>query len=210
MAADGRLVCSSDDDHDSRPKTESCSLDPEACELEYLHLNGDKLLWLNDLDSLKNFVVNVLKLQGKWLTPGGNTKQFKSSNGNVIINWYNKKQQTLNFQGHDGPGLKDKLVELVRKKPGTLTDVQAPEPLVSTEQTMQPSLSEEANSCHRNSGILIDDESPQNCPQQRPNPEIVTDIEGLKLDLLILQKTVEENTKLLSIIECFHVTSSNS
>ena len=180
MAADGRLVCSSDDDHDSRPKPESCSLDPEACELEYPHLNGDKLLWLNDLDSLKNFVVNVLKLQG-----------------NVIINWYNKKQQTLNFQGRDGPGLKDKLVELVRKKPGTLTDVQAPEPLVSTEQTMQPSLSEEANSCHRNSGILIDDESPQNCPQQRPNPEIVTDIEGLKLDLLILQKTVEENTKAL-------------
>ena len=65
MAAEGRLVCSSDDDHDSLPKTESCSLNPEACELEYLHFNGDKLLWSNDLDSLKNFVVNVLKLQGK-------------------------------------------------------------------------------------------------------------------------------------------------
>ena len=133
MAADGRLVCSSDDDHDLLPNTESCWLEPEACELEYLRLNGDKLVLSNDLDSLKNFVVNVLKLQGKWLTPGGNTKQFKSSNGNVIINWYNKKQQTLNFQGRDGPGLKDKLVELVRKKP---------EPLVSIEQTMQPSLSE--------------------------------------------------------------------
>ena len=63
-----------------------------------------------------------------------------------------------------------------------------------------PSLSEEANSCHRNSGMLIDDESPPNCTQERPNPEFVIDIEGLKLDLLILQKTVEENTKLLSII----------
>jgi len=67
----------------------------------------------------------------------------KTSNGNVIINWYDKKQLTLNFQGRDGPGLKDKLVELVRKKLGTLTDLQAPESLVSTEQTMQPSLSEE-------------------------------------------------------------------
>ena len=183
MAADGRLVCSSDDDHDSLSKTEFCSLGPEACELEYLRLNGDKLVWLNDLDSLKNFVVNVLQLQGKWLTPGGNTKQFKSSNGNVIINWYNKKQQTLNFQGRDGPGLKDKLVELVREKPGTLTDLQAPEPLASTERTMQPSLSEEANSCHLNGGTSIDDESSPNCPQQRSNSEIVTDIEGLKLDL---------------------------
>ena len=126
--------------------------------------------------------------------------QYESSNGNVIINWYNKKQQTLNFQGRDGPGLKDKLVELVRKKPGTLTDLQAPEPLASTERTMQPSLSEEANSCHLNGGTSIDDESSPNCPQQRSNSEIVTDIEGLKLDLLILQKTVEENTKLLSII----------
>ena len=200
MAADGRLVCSSDDDHDSLSKTEFCSLEPEACELEYLRLNGDKLVWLNDLDSLKNFVVNVLQLQGKWLTPGGNTKQFKSSNGNVIINWYNKKQQTLNFQGRDGPGLKYKLVELVPKKPGTLTNLQAPEPVASTERTMQPSLSEEANSCHLNGGTSIDDESSPNCPQQRSNSEIVTDIEGLKLDLLILQKTVEENTKLLSII----------
>lgn len=60
---------------------------------------------------------------------------------------------------------------------------------------MWPSLSEEAKSCHCNSEILIDDESPPNCTQERPNPEIVTDI-----DLIILQKTVEENTKLLSII----------
>lgn len=198
MAADGRLVCGSGDHHDS--KTESCSLNPEVCELESLHFNGDKLLWSNDLESLKNFVVNVLKLQGKWLTPGGNTKQFKSSNGNVIINWYNKKQQTLNFQGRDGPALRDSLVELVRKKPGTSVDLQGPELLVSTEQTMQPCLAVEAISCNRNSGILIDDESPPNCTQERPNPETSADIEGLKLDLLILQKKVEENTRLLSII----------
>ena len=135
MAADGRLVCGSGDHHDSLPKTESCSLNPEVCELESLHFNGDKLLWSTDLESLKNFVVNVLKLQRKWLTPGGNTKQFKSSNGNVIINRYNKKQQTLNFQVRDGPPLRDKLVELVPKKRGTSVDLQGPELLVSTEQT---------------------------------------------------------------------------
>ena len=67
-------------------------------------------------------------------------------------------------------------MELVRKKPGTSTDLQ---PLVSTEQTMQSSLSEEANSCHCNSRTVIDDESPPNCTHERPNPEILTDIEGL-------------------------------
>ena len=49
MAADGRLVCNPDDDHDSLPKTESCSLHPEACELEYLLFNGDKKFWSNEL-----------------------------------------------------------------------------------------------------------------------------------------------------------------
>ena len=46
-------------------------------------------------------------------------------------------------------------MELVQKKPGTSTDLQIPEPLVSTQQTMQISLSEEANSCHRNRRILV-------------------------------------------------------
>ena len=69
---------------------------------------------------------------------------------------------------------------------------------------MQPSISEEANSCQLNDGTSINDDSSPNCPQQRPNSEIVTGIEGLKLDLLLLQKTVEENTKLLSIVNTKH------
>ena len=88
--ADGRSLCSSEADavHVLEPESSS--------------LNG-KLVWMNDLESLKKFGENVLKLQGKWLTPGGNTKQSKCSNDNVIINWYSKKQRTLNFQGRDGP-----------------------------------------------------------------------------------------------------------
>ena len=92
-------------------------------------------------------------------------------------------------------------MELVREKPGTSVDLQGPELLVLSEKTMQPCLAVEANSCHRNGGILINDESPpNNCTQERPNPETSADIQGLKLDLLILQKKVEENTRLLSII----------
>ena len=143
---DGQFVALHDDDHVLLSTTESFSLNAEVYELEYLYLNDDKLLWTNDLELLKNFVENVLKQQGKWLTPGGNTKQFKSSNGSVIINWYNKKQQTLSFQGRDGPSLRDKLVDLVQKKSGKTTDFQDPDPLVSTEQTTQPSLLREDNS----------------------------------------------------------------
>lgn len=43
-----------------------------------------------------------------------------------------------------------------------------------------------------------DGEYPLNGTQAQSTSEIISDIEGLKLDLLILQKQVEENTKLLS------------
>ena len=40
--ADGRSICSSDDDHALLSKTESCSLNPEVYELNYLHLKSHK------------------------------------------------------------------------------------------------------------------------------------------------------------------------
>ena len=55
--------------------TESYQLNLKWCELQSLKLNGERLTWTNNLESLKNFVENGLKLQGKWSSPGGNVKQ---------------------------------------------------------------------------------------------------------------------------------------
>ncbi|CAH3195731.1 unnamed protein product, partial [Porites evermanni] len=121
---------------------ESYQLNLKWCELQSLKLNGERLTWTNNLESLKNFVENGLKLQGKWSSPGGNVKQFKSSNNNLVINWYNKKQLTLCFQGRDGPSLKDKLVKFIQNKQGTEADT--PVSYASTtEQEIPPS--QEAN-----------------------------------------------------------------
>ena len=64
-----------------------------------------------------------LTATGKWTSPGGNMKQFKSTNENVIVNWYSKKQQTLCFQGRDGHTLKDRLVQLVQNMPEMTTNM---------------------------------------------------------------------------------------
>ena len=134
---------------------------------------------MNDLESLKKFVQNVLKLQGKWLTPGGNTKQFKCSNGNVIINWYSNKQQTLNFQGRDGPALKDKLIELVHKKARKTTETQDANSLSSTEQSFQPfTLLQETDNGQSDFQTSTGGESLLNGSEKRPNSEIIADIEG--------------------------------
>ena len=89
----------------------------ESCDLQHLQLKGDLLAWKSSLDSLKNFVMCDLQIQGKWTLPVGNMKQFKSTDKNLVINWYCKKQQTLCFKGRDGPTLKDRLAQLVQNMP---------------------------------------------------------------------------------------------
>ena len=175
--------------------TESYQLNLKWCELQSLKLNGERLTWTNNLESLKNFVENGLKLQGKWSSPGGNVKQFKSSNNNLVINWYNKKQLTLCFQGRDGPSLKDKLVKFIQNKQGTEADTPVSD-ASTTEQEIPPS--QEANGICSNRLASAADAGLENSIQERSNSVISADIEGLKLDLLILQKKVEANTSLLS------------
>jgi len=57
--ADGRSICSSDAGAVHVSETEFPSLIPESCKLECLQLNDGKLVWMNDLESLKKFVENV-------------------------------------------------------------------------------------------------------------------------------------------------------
>ena len=89
-----------------------------------------KINWKQSLCKIWRDKQKVLWYFPKW--------PIKSSNNNVIFNCYKRKQQTLSFQCRDGPSLRDKLVDLVQKKPGTTTDLQHPGLSVSTEQATQP------------------------------------------------------------------------
>ena len=190
---DGCTLPSSDDNPSSEDnqfveaEMESFLPNLETSDLQHLQLKGDRLAWKSSLDSLKSFVMCDLQQQGKWTSPGGNMKQFKSNN--LIINWYSKKQQTLCFQGRDGPTLKERLVQLVQNMPEMTTDTPDSNTLPSTtavhteSQTMSPSTLAEGQ---------------ENLTKQRSYSMVTADIEGLKLDLLILQKKVEENANLLS------------
>jgi len=139
-----------------------------------------------------------LQKQGKWTSPSGNKKQFKSTDKNLIINWYSEKQQTLCFQVRDGPTLKDRLVQLVQSMPEMTTNM--PDSNTSTTAvqaenlTMLPStLSEDFIR-----QISADREGHESSTQERSHSMVNANIEGPKLDLLILQKKVEENADLLS------------
>lgn len=105
---DGCTPLSSDDNQFVDAEMDSFLPNLESSDLQHLQLKGDRLAWKSSLDSLKSFVMCDLQQQGKWTSPGGNMKQFKSNNKNLIINWYSKKQHTLCFQGRDGPTLKER------------------------------------------------------------------------------------------------------
>ena len=56
---------------------------------------GTRIKWTNDLESLKNFVENIIGLVGRWKSPGGKSKQFVSSNFDLVMTWYPGKQNTF-------------------------------------------------------------------------------------------------------------------
>ena len=114
---DGCTLSSSDDNQFVDAEMDSFLPNLESSDLQHLQLKGDRLAWKSSLDSLKSFVMCDLQHQGKWTSPGGSMKQFKSNNNNLIINWYSKKQHTLCFQGRDGPTSKERLVQLVQNMP---------------------------------------------------------------------------------------------
>ena len=77
------------------------------------------------------------------------------------------------------PALKEKLLELVHKKPGETTDTQDANSLSSTEQSFQSSTPlQETGSGQRNPQTLTNGECPPNGTQAQSTSEIISDIEG--------------------------------
>ena len=193
--ADQRKSSCSDNGANLMTDNDLYKLELDGSDLQFLQLNGERLMWTGDLESLKKFVEKRLNQQGKWTSPGGNSKQFKSSNNNLTMTWYNKKQLTLAFQGRDGSLLKSKLVDLVFNKKAR-ADSSVSNVSTTTEQENSSLPGEESS--YANQHPKGTEGEPVNFSEERLDPIIIADIEGLKLDLLILQKKVDINTGLLS------------
>ncbi len=102
------------------------NIDKESVELlnnqTHLIYDGIRIKWLKDLCSLKNFVHNVVGLNGVCKSPGGKSKQFIDSNLDLIKTRYPGKQNTLSFHGKEGEPLKRYLVSVLQTNPVKNTD----------------------------------------------------------------------------------------
>ena len=69
-----------------------------------------KLIWTDSLESLQDFVEEVLNLtNGKWSSPGGDTKMYESQD--VVIKWH-MKTQTLAVHEGENSQIEEKLMSL--------------------------------------------------------------------------------------------------
>ena len=173
--ADGHDISGSDDEAVWEPDTELYPLELDGSDWQYLQLNGERLIWTSDLESLKSFVENCLQQQEKWSSPGANKKQFKSCNDKLVITWYFKKQLTLVFQGQDGPFLKEKLFKLVQDKPEMITD------------------SPNRSTSHNESQQTTD-----NGADSGSENSLFAELKDINYNLTVLRKQVDDNTSSLS------------
>lgn len=112
------------DSHDTLSSVFGDKFEPNDLNLEairalndcgYLEYDGIRVKWIQDIDSLKDFFKNSMKLSGKWTSPGGKSKMFRSSNLELTATWYPGKQNSLLFRGEHGKLLEKLLVRSVLK-----------------------------------------------------------------------------------------------
>ena len=91
------------------------SLNPDAflAHKDKLDLSNDgkRLKWNGSFEELVYFFETVAGLDGKWTSPGGNSKKLSNCKSNITLTWYYGKQRTLLFQGKEGFLLKDILIK---------------------------------------------------------------------------------------------------
>ena len=75
--------------------------------LSNLTIKDNEFAWKGSLESLKLFVQSDLNIEGQWLSPGGDVKQFVSKD--YAMKWYGKKRQKLVI-------IRDDVTESLRQK----------------------------------------------------------------------------------------------
>ena len=83
---------------------------------QHLVYDRNRVMWTGSLELLKEFIKDLTRESGRWLSPGGTSKRFISLNSDLSITWYHNKQKTLLFQGKYGDKLKSQLIEICVKK----------------------------------------------------------------------------------------------
>ena len=132
-----------------------------------------QLACTDDYQSLKSFVNENLKLVGEWDQPGSDKKVF--TDGSVSISW-RKNRKDLQFSGKDATKLKRMVCSMI-----------CTENVNTTKYTDNSSI------------VCTDGLTGPNC--QCRCDELLTDVEGIKLDQVINERIIISNTSSINKVE---------
>jgi hypothetical protein len=61
-----------------------------------------QLIWKGNIQELRHFTLDVLKLTGKWKSPGGDVKMFTASDERFVFKWQGSKKKKIEIvKDHD-------------------------------------------------------------------------------------------------------------
>ena len=132
---------------------------------------GLKICWTKDFALLQRFVAETLKLDGVWLSPGGDKKVFNMQESS--LSW-RKSNKVLCFNGDNGDDLKFKFCSVMCEP-------------ASTEESVQ----RESDSNNLNN----------TCTSYCRCNEVIPDVEGLTLDFVVTEKATQMNAENLCAIK---------
>ena len=192
-------------------------------ELPSMSYDGTRLKWTGDLSELNRIVREVWELEGKWSSPGGQSKKFSSTNCDFILTWHKGKAKSMLFKGKDGALVRDRCILICKQVTQSMLKSQLPDDGQMNSNTSVCVSSNNLSDVHEKAATdcppLIG--TIQNQTVCRLSPDsvdghcqteiielnnnncgcgcgiIAAELEGLKLELVILQKSFE------SKLDCF-------
>jgi hypothetical protein len=166
--------------------------------------------WAGDYSSLQEFVEDKLCLVGKWSSIGGEKKQFEG--GNIVINWW-KNKKYLAISG-------EKASDIVCRLTTLFTDTYIFDDHCTAAVDVENPINNNC-SCLRVESTVETECMKKNCnvveaANATINPnmtniggqichckckELSTDFEGIKLDLVVNERIILDNTSRISKVE---------
>ncbi|CAB3992225.1 ---NA---, partial [Paramuricea clavata] len=91
-------------------------------DLSGLTYDGETYRWLKTFEDLKCFINEALNIKGRWKSPGGDVKVFRSDGeGEFVIKWHGPRSKKLIIQSDNAEeNLKSKLESLIDQGPSNV------------------------------------------------------------------------------------------
>ena len=157
--------------------------------------DGKRVRWTDSFEMLKIFTKYAIEQPGNWLSPGGKYKKFTSSNSDFIFTW-NYELGTLSFKCEMGDRLKELFITVCTTRKSLPADRSGFEPValnndkplsVSRTKTKAARVSTDNDSARSSNHVSSVQKSKCDCQCGL----LAAELEGVKLDLVILQKNVD-------------------